>query len=265
MTEAQQRRVLRRRWFWGFTFIFLTHAAAVFWFGQRSQPLATPEKSEPLIYIPSDAISAERVAQLAIVDPTLLALPSERGFSGNAWLKHVPADLTLSNSSASPSWLVINTNALGATLLAYAETNRLSTESLLEGLRTTTPFELRSAATPLLTRSVFAIEGAVKERAFVLPSLPAATNADLLANTVVEIAVNGDGVVESVVLAGECGAKSVDEAALGIARQLSFAPLPLKRGARESAMPDRGRVIFTWHIVPPANGLTANAANLPTP
>jgi hypothetical protein len=267
MTSAQEIRARRWRWFWGFTFIFLTHAAAVFWFGQRVQQPGPPDRLKPLIYLPIDDVSAQRVADLAIVDPTLFALPSEKGFSGNAWLKHTPAPLAVSNWSAPPSWLTLNPNELGATLTAHAETNRISTETLLDGLRSTTPFELRVAALPLLSRSVMAIEGALNQRAFTLPvSLPAATNTDLLTNTVVEIAVNGDGIVESVMLAGECGSKLVDEAAVDVARQLAFAPLPLKRREREAALPERGRVIFTWQIVSPAltNGLTANAS-APTP
>jgi hypothetical protein len=262
MTEAQQKRGRGWRWFWGFTFLFLAHAAAVFWFGQPLLPPTPPDQPKPLIYLATDDASAARVADLAGIDPTLFAWPSEKGFSGNAWLKPTPPDMTVTNWSAQPNWLPLNTNELGATLLVNAKTNRISTEPLLDGLRGGTPFELRIAAAPLVARSTLAIEGSVKARPFTVPvPLPSATNVDLLTNTVVEIAVNGDGIVESIMLSGECGSKTADEAALAVARQIAFSALPLKRAAREAAVPQRGRVIFTWHIVPPAitNGLTATA------
>lgn len=262
MTEAQRKRGRRWRWFWGFTFLFLTHAAAVFWLGQRLQPPTVPEQPKPLIYLASDDEAARRITELSAVDPTLFAWPSEKGFSGDAWLKNKPSDMTLSNGAAQPNWLPVNTNELGGILIAHARTNRISTEPLLDGLRGGTPFELRIAAAPLVSRSTLTVEGGIKERPFTMPiPLPSATNVDLLTNTVVEIAVNGDGVVESAMLAAECGSKAADETAINAARQLAFAPLPLKRAAREAAVPQRGRVVFTWHIVPPAitNGLTATA------
>jgi hypothetical protein len=71
--------------------------------------------------------------------------------------------------------------------------------------------------------------------------------------------VNGDGVVESAVLVTQCGLKAMDDEAVAAAKQLGFAPLPVPRAEREAALPQRGRVVFTWHVEPPplTNGLTA--------
>jgi hypothetical protein len=91
-------------------------------------------------------------------------------------------------------------------------------------------------------------------------TLPLATNDDLLTNTVVELVVRGDGIVESTVLTGECGSKAMDEAALGAARSLVFEP---KTPAPNRALgqPERGKAIFTWHVVAPVptNNLTSMA------
>jgi len=251
----------RWRWFWGLLFVFLAHAAAVFWFGERMKPAAAPERLQPLLYLASDEATARRLAEISIADPTLFALPSERGFSGDAWLKIKPADMSLSNWSAPPSWLPLNVNELGATLALYAETNRVSAEALLDGLRSATPFELRMPSQPVSALSSFAVEGPLSSRRLkLIGSLPVATNSELVTNSVVDLSVNGDGVVESAMLIGECGLKAMDERALAAVRQFAFEPLMQPRAKREASIPQRGRVVFTWHVVLPAltNGLTAN-------
>jgi len=249
------------RWFWGLLFIFLTHVAAVFWFSERVKPIAEPEQIKPLLYIASDEATSRRLAELSGMDPTLFALPSERGFSGGAWLTFVPADMTLSNWAVPPSWLPLDVNGLGVMLVRYLETNRVSAEALLDDLHSAEPFELRIPSQPIASASTFSIEGALRSRKLISPgALPPATNSELITNSIVELSVNGDGIVESAVLIGECGLKSMDEQALTAAKRLAFEPLPLPRAGREAAVPQRGRVVFTWHVVSAAltNGLTAS-------
>ncbi|HMJ90071.1 MAG TPA: energy transducer TonB [Candidatus Acidoferrum sp.] len=260
-SPASAKGPRRWRWFWGLLFIFIAHAAAVFWFGERVKPPAMVEKTQPLLYIATDEATTRRLSELSAADPTLFALPSERGFSGEAWLKFTSADMSLTNWSAPPSWLPLDVNELGSTLALYAGTNRVSTAALLDGLRGTAPFELRVSSPPISVYSSFVIEGSLRSRKLSwTATLPFVTNSELVTNSVVELSVNGDGVVESVMLAGECGVKSMDERALSAARQFSFEPLDLARTKREAATPQRGRVVFTWHVVSPAltNGLTSN-------
>lgn len=252
----------RWKWFWALLFVFLAHAAAVFWFGARVQPLARPEQPQPLLYIATDAAASRRLAEVAGTDPTVFALPSERGFSGGAWLTLKRSDLALTNWTAPAAALPLDVAVLGSALQRYAETNSVSAEALLDGLPSATPFELRVPSAAVIAFSTFAIEGALATRPLTSAApLPVATNAELVTNSIVELSVNGDGVVESARLAGECGLRAMDEAALRAARQFAFEPLPLPRMARERAVPQRGRAVFTWRVVAPAltNSLTATA------
>jgi TonB family protein len=260
MSERISSAGRKWRWFWALLFVFLAHAAAVFWFGERIKPIAAPEKPQPLLYIATDEAAAQKLAELACADPTLFALPSERGFSGGAWLILKPTEMSVSNWTAPPRALPLNVDALGTAITRYAETNRVSSEGLLDGLRGATPFELRAPSQPIRGFSSFAISGALSTRKLNWNgTLPPATNAELVTNTVVELSVNADGVVESVMLVGESGHKLADDLALRACRQFAFEPLPLRRAARENAVPQRGRATFHWHVVPPAitNGLAA--------
>ena len=81
--------------------------------------------------------------------------------------------------------------------------------------------------------SSFAVEGPLSLRRLTrVGVLPIATNSELVTNSVVDISVNGDGIVESAMLIGECGLKGMDERALSAVRQFAFEPLPLPRANR---------------------------------
>lgn len=249
------------RWFWGFLFLFLAHVAAVFWISEREKPSVQPEQTKPLLYIASDEATERRFAEMSVLDPTLLALPSERGFSGDAWLKFAPRNMTVSNWVAPAAWLPLDAGELGTTLARYGETNRVPVDALLDGPHTTTPFELRRPSTAIASVSTFTLHDLSSRRLVRSAPLLVATNADLITNSVVEIWVNGDGVVESAVLVGPSGLKQMDEHAVAAAKELAFAPLPLSRATREATVPQRGRVVFTWSVVPQplTNGLTLNS------
>ena len=240
------------RWTWGFLFLFLAHAALVFWFCEKSEVVTIMERPRPLIELPTDQQAIARVIEaLGTIDPTLFALPGPHGFSGKAWLNFPPAATTVSNWSAAPDWLPLPVAELGTTLARYAETNRVSIDDLLDDLRATVPLERRIPAESISIGSRFVIEGLGSRRLLNFGQLPSATNIDVLTNTVVEIAVSGDGVVESAMLLGECGLKAMDERGIAVAGRLVFEPLPAARRVREGASPQRARVTFSWHIWPP--------------
>lgn len=262
MTVLEQRQPSRWRWAWAFLFVFLAHVALVFWSNERSHPVLAPEKVQPLIYLPTDAASAQKVAALTEgADPTLFALPNNYTFSGNAWLRFTPAELSSSNWSAGPSWLPLRAADLGAAVTQVSATNRVSADRLLTDFHSTAPFELRIPAALARSESTFIMEGALHNRPLLWSnSLPNATNSDLVADSHVALAVNGDGVVESVMLLqnDEPGAKSMDNVAVKIARGLRFAPVPGPRRVRELAPRQRGIVTFRWRAVAPVtNALTS--------
>jgi hypothetical protein len=262
MNAAARSPSHKWRWGWAFLFLFLFHAGLVFWLGEHSEPSAVASKPAPLLLLPADDASMKRVADLAAgADPTLFALPHPRGFSGDAWLNFTPARIEVATWSNAPSALPLPVDDLGSALLLYANASRVPSDELLATLRNTTPFELSVPPRIMPTTSTYVVEAPLNLRLLPLTnSLPVATNLDVLAPTVLDLAVNGEGVVESVMLVAQSGLRTIDDRAIDIARSLAFQPLPRSRSAREVAAPQRGRVIFTWHVVPPAltNGLTAS-------
>lgn len=248
----------RWRWRWAFLFVFSAHAALVFWFGERVLPVETPSRPAPLLFIAADQQTIANLEQLVPAgDPTLFALPNDLGFSGGAWLTLVRTDFTLSNWTATPKWLPVPAGSFGSFVTEVAETNRVPAEDLLAQRSPVDPFDFRVPATVLSTASTFAVEGQVAARLTSTPQVPSAIHTDLLTNTVVEVAVRADGIVETVMLTTACGAGAADEAALTLARDLVFNAIPGEPQATSGI--ERGRIVFTWHVVPPATGNGASA------
>jgi TonB family protein len=248
-------------WVWGFVFVFLAHALAVLRFAEKETPAAAREQPRPFFYLSLDEASERQIAELTLGrDPTRFALPNPHGFSGGAWLRFRPETPTLTNSSAPPEWLTLSAKELGRTIDEYLATNRPSEEQLLASLRATKSIEFRTPDEPVLTRTTVKIDGPLAARKLVnAPPLPSAVHSDVL-RTVVSVAVNGDGLVESASLLRESGSKKADQEALELALAFEFEPAPIRNVAeRAAAAPTVGRIVFTWHVAAPTNG-TATAS-----
>jgi hypothetical protein len=144
---------------------------------------------------------------------------------------------------------------LGAALDEYVVTNRPSAGPLLASLRRPVNPEVRLPDEPIVARSTVQVEGALQKRGLVLvPPLPDVPHPDVLAATVVTVAVNGDGLVESAALVREPGSKLAESNALALARSFEFSPLPIRAArSRAAAPPTIGRLVFNWRVVPPTN------------
>lgn len=264
MNTARPERS-RSFWIWGFVFLFLLHAAAVFRFGERKDPVRPASRPAPFLYASADEELRARLAGLtAFRDPTLFALPHPRSFSGAAWLSFQPDVPKLTNWSAPREWLELPTNQLGSALREHLATNPLKASSLLAAMRAPGAVEVRLPGEPLVTNTSFRVEGPLVSRGLMsLPVLPAVSHHDVLRRTVVSVAVDGEGLVETVVLSGESGSPMADARALELARQFQFRPLPLRNvRERELAPPTIGRLVFAWQVVPPTNTVPA-AGGLP--
>jgi TonB family protein len=180
----------------------------------------------------------------------LFALPHVDGFSGQAWLNFQPARFRLSNWTAPPEWLSLSVSDLGQSLDDYVATNRPAEEQWLAAVRATRTTEVRLPDRPLLTNSTVKVQGLPGRSVAFSPPLPTIFTNDVLASTVVTIAVNGDGIVESAAVARESGSKGVDAHALQLARAFMFHPA--SKTAR-NASPAFGQLIFTWNTAPATN------------
>lgn len=250
----------RSFWIWGFVFLLLAHAAAVFRFGERKDPVRPAARPQPFLYAGAgDELTGRLVELAASRDPTLFALPHPRSFSGEAWLSFQPDVPKLTNWSAPREWLELPVNQLGGVLREHLATNRLTAMSLLAAMRAPGAVEVRLPGEPVATNTTVRVEGAVTSRGLVsLPALPAVSHHDVLRRTTVSVAVDGEGLVETAALSGESGSPAADARALELARQFQFRPLPLRNvREREMAPPTIGRLVFAWQVVPPTNGVPA--------
>jgi TonB family protein len=251
-----ESRLSRRFWIWGFVFMFLLHAFAIFLLADRRVTQHTWQKPSAFIYFSSDPASDRRLAEASLLqDPTMFALPHPRGFSGGAWLNFRPALPKLTNWSAPPEWLAFSADYVGHSLNDYIATNRPPEEQLLAALRAGRSFEIRIPDQAVLTGTVMKIEGALAGRKLsATPSLPGIPHPALLRRTVVAVVVNGEGVVESAVVVGESESKAADDQAVELARAFVFEPLPIREArTRSTAPPTLGQLTFTWHVTMPTN------------
>lgn len=253
----------RSRAFWlgGFLILFLVHAFAIFVYGERDKASPPRKQIEPFLHIGGDAATDAQLAQLTgWRDPTLFALPHPQGFSGGAWLKFQPETPARSNWTAAPEWLPLPVAQLGETLHEFVATNRRPEESLLAALRAPKTLEVRLPGAALQMNASARIEGPLGSRPLVrAPALPGIPSAVVLKNTVVSLAVNGEGAVESLSIAGASDSPDADARALELARRFEFQPLALRDArAREAAPPTLGRIIFNWQLLPPTNATAAS-------
>ena len=241
----------RRFWVWGFVLFFFAHVATIFWLANRWQRVPKWENAAPFFYFSLDEKSDQRLAEATgFRDPTLFALPHANGFSGQAWRSFPPEPAPVTHWSAPPEWLPLSEEQLGQTLSSYVLTNRPIQAHLLAALRSAPAPTVRIPDEPLVTRSTLSLAGALAQRKLVRqPVLPVISHQDVLGRTVVEVSVNGEGIVETAVVAGESGLKAADTNGLILARAVEFEPLPIREAqARATAPPTLGRIIFTWAV-----------------
>ena len=181
------------------------------------------------------------------IDPTVFPMPSLHGFSERAWLRLRTHQLP--DETEPCAWLSLNTNRLGIdfpplgraeSILASALTDQSAPEF--------DPWPASLASERVRTNSLFEIEGDLAGRLLNAPStLPAWPSALLLANSVVEIAVDSAGqVVAARMLSPRSGLAEADNTAVGLARLLRFRPV-------SSPAPVWGKAVFEWQTLEPTN------------
>ena len=261
--KAAEHRSSFGFWIWGFVFLFLAHAFAIFWFSDRTNVEPLWQKPGAFFYVAGDPDAEKRIAEFtSLRDPTLFALPNAHGFSGGAWLNRQPEIPQPTNWSEPPESLALSADQLGGSLNDYVATNRPSEAQLFASLRAAKSPIVRIPDTPVFTNTTVRSEGELAARRLVrTPPLPSADQSDVLRPTVVVVSVNGNGMVETASVAGESGSRSADAQAIQLARRFEFEPLPIREArARQMASPTIGRLVFTWNIVPPTNAVPAVGA-----
>lgn len=264
-TALEPDRWTRRRWVYAVAAIFAVQAIFMFALGRRSRPAASrPIFPTAVQIVPGDLAASHGSNQFALDDPTLLALPNLRGFSGPAWLQFAPLEYQPGEWAEPPYWLALNERSLGAAFAQFLTSSSagppLAVDKPLPPLQR---YEPNFPNEPVPAQSRLRIEGALAGRRIIaLPELPSWPNSELLSNSVVRVSISADGSTFSPVLLTESGHAEADRYALKAANELRFQPI--SPGPLAGSDPDAltwGRLVFQWHTLP----LPAANAPLPVP
>jgi TonB family protein len=193
------------------------------------------------------------------MDPSLMSLPSARGFSQPLWGRGAAAAHRPSDWNSKPVYLDAQAPPPFPTLLnppSLAATAQSSTEKLAPQPEETG--DDPSEAPAAVNQSVMRIAGALETRPIVhAPPLSIIANETPLRPTRVRAAVAADGVVRYVVLDRSCGNEAVDTQALELTKQIRFEPW----GAADSQPLTWGVIRFLWATEPPPAATNGTANN----
>lgn len=236
------------------TGLFVAQIALVFVFAERSSPALAPAPP-PTRYLALNTPLREDQLLTAFFagDPSLFARPSLRGFSGRGWLSQPPEVYHPSNELETPIWLELDVSRLAMTppSPSISRVDSLFLALPGNGLSSLEPLPVFLPAPVFPTQSVFRLEGELRDRwKGPFPLLPAQLSAQLLTNSIVELAVNAAGDVLVHRLLARSGSAAADDAALRAAKALRFAP-------STNGTTGWGQAIFEWHTAPETNTAAA--------
>jgi len=242
----------RRRWVYAVATVFLLQAGLVFLFGHRTQRRPEPPIFRAAIHLVTDhAIPLDSLPGMD--DPTLLALPSLRGFSGPAWLTFPLLEYQPAEWVEPPHWLLLDTTALSSTFSRFIRTNAISPPLIADKPFPPLPgYEPNFPNEPLPSQSQLRLEGDLASRRLLAPlELQSWPHSEILSNTTVQAAVDAAGFTFSTVLLAGSGMKEADLFALKLASGTRFRPLPRGQRAPDGLSPMTwGRFVFQWHTLP---------------
>jgi TonB family protein len=182
------------------------------------------------------------------IDPTVFPLPSLHGFSERAWLRLPARHFEAPGETEPPAWLTLDAARLGTdfpplnrakSALPFVLTDQRGAEA--------EAWPVFLAPEPARTQSLLEIQGDLAGRQLNAPAgMRAWPSAELLAKSVVQIAVDSAGQVVAARLLARSGSVEADNNALDKARRLRFRPVP-------SPTPVWGKAVFEWQTAAPAN------------
>ena len=248
---AHMRSWPRFKWSAVIVLILTFQVTMIFWLQGRTTPPPSKVSAQPLIYLPSD-----RAAELpGVGDPTFFVLPNQRGFSGPAWMKISPLEYHPVAWSAPTNLLELPAEGLGRKLGEFVRNEVFRPFDVDNGRARPVEDPLPLPASDLVeTQSAASVEGDLAGRpllsTFNLASQPAA---EILSNSVVQIAVDAEGRVFSPALLQGSGSKGADADALELAKSSRFQPLAGNVPDISAPSLTWGRVVFRWHTVPTTN------------
>jgi hypothetical protein len=227
---------------------FILQANLIYLFGERSMKRADAKLSSTQFRTLAAPMTDEGLRRLFFAsDPAVFSRANAHGFSGRAWMDQAAVEFQSTNQLEAPLWLALDTARLGTGFAKLSRTDAIEPLALAQlDLSQLEPLPVFLPTENYPTQSVFRIEGELGARLLGgAPALHAWPSAQLLTNTVVQIAVSHTGDVMATRLLARSGSAEADLDALVKARTLRFEP---------SANPQTtwSQAIFQWQTAAPA-------------
>jgi TonB family protein len=232
----------KRHWVWC-VFILFSLQLGVLFFATLPLKVRLNYASDPVMEVPSRSASKSSGDWLALEDPMLFAAPAWHGVSGEAWMKKPRSVLTLDRGFPAIRYLgyrhsgPLGTGNESVEAALWATHRRPPPRPLLPVL----PLPMPAPASRLVT------EGFGERLLIQAPELPKQFHTDAVGRTILQAAIDPDGVVLSRRVIAPSGSKRADADALALTRALRFEPLrTFSDRAPEIAW---GKLIFEWHAL----------------
>jgi hypothetical protein len=254
---------------WILAGLFLAYAATFIVAGLRQVAKPVEVNQPPRVRRMAPTESNRRDIRYLIedmFDPSLLALPNQRGFSRRLWRGGPIAQAPPNDWNIRPAFLPASEPA-GLPLLLERPTLTDLVENLAAKLPATdASTNAAMAFTPVtVTNSYLSVVNGTLGRRELLSQteLPVVTNATPLRATRVRVAVGADGAIQFASLERGCGSEPVDALAINWCRRLQFTPV--MGAGTDGAERTWGVVRFDWATVRSSstNGLAPPAISAP--
>lgn len=247
----------RRRWLYTVAALVFVQTGFILFIGERIRPGPSRPAFSTTVHLVLDDGSRQHLDDLpGVSDPTLLALPSLRGFSGAAWMQFSTPDFRPPDWTNAPHWLPLDASSLGHAFEQFVATNQPPPIQLASKPLPPPRAEPNFPNEPLPQFSRLRIEGELMNRRLLKPlELRSWEYTDMLSNTTVQAVVDADGRTLSARLIGSSGYQKADAFALLTTTGARFQPRADADGGKGLSW---GRLVFFWHTLPiPATNLSA--------
>jgi hypothetical protein len=236
-------------WWIAVALVFLVQLGLMFWVGDAPAPTQTHTAPVPNLQL----VGTNSAPALALLDPTLFALPHREGFA-QAWLTLTNQPYRPFTWNDEPAALELPVQSLGSAFAHFVATNFpfSAPQWLLPEPEPQEPEPARPEMWP--THSTWLLAGGLENRELLTPlDLRSWTSSDLLTNSIIRVLVDAQGrPVSAALLAPGSGSREADAFALAQARTARFNPVAASAHLAGNPLSGLtwGNLIFQWHTVP---------------
>ncbi len=228
--------------------LLVGHVGLIWLLGAKAVAPATVARDGPVFHWINSPLEAPALATaLLLEDPARGVEPSVHGFSAAGWLLSPPVRTIETEWTEPPRWLEPDLETFGRAISVTLPTNKPAAlvASYQPAVDQLLP-QARLASEPVRPRTEWEITAELRKRLQgEVTTPPSWESTELLKDSVVDLWVDADGVVQAVRLWESSGLAAADQSAMALAWKLDFAEAPEK--SRQS-----GRFIVRWRTLPPA-------------